>query len=172
MFGILGLAKYFGCRDENGNFNMAKFSENASKPSVKMIEIKLSQGAKPGWEKKKEKKKKKEKIQQNRRQGRHSSRKEGYARNCECQRTQSWRSQLFPFSSHCIFGRGRSCSILRQASSRLWKTCGNQALCRRPSGVCCHCPGLHQNRTVFGLYRKGAEISVKDVNSNLQFKDC
>jgi glutamate synthase domain-containing protein 2 len=39
---------YFGARDEAGNFNDAAFTANAIKPSVKMIEIKLSQGAKPG----------------------------------------------------------------------------------------------------------------------------
>lgn len=39
---------YFGCRDEEGNFDAEKFSEKANNPSVKMIELKLSQGAKPG----------------------------------------------------------------------------------------------------------------------------
>lgn len=39
---------YFGCRDENGNFSEEKFAANATRPEVKMIEIKLSQGAKPG----------------------------------------------------------------------------------------------------------------------------
>ena len=39
---------YFGCRDANGHFSAEKFQENASSPQVKMIEIKLSQGAKPG----------------------------------------------------------------------------------------------------------------------------
>ncbi|MEE9350393.1 MAG: FMN-binding glutamate synthase family protein [Flavobacteriaceae bacterium] len=39
---------YFGCRNEDGTFNPAGFRENATKPSVKMIELKLSQGAKPG----------------------------------------------------------------------------------------------------------------------------
>jgi glutamate synthase domain-containing protein 2 len=39
---------YFGCRDENGNFDPRKFAEKAAYPEVKMIEIKLSQGAKPG----------------------------------------------------------------------------------------------------------------------------
>jgi len=39
---------YFGARDEQGNFNDAAFTANAIKPNVKMIEIKLSQGAKPG----------------------------------------------------------------------------------------------------------------------------
>jgi len=39
---------YFGCRDESGNFCPTTFQENASKEVVKMIEIKLSQGAKPG----------------------------------------------------------------------------------------------------------------------------
>lgn len=39
---------YFGCRDENGNFSEAHFVENAKSDQVKMIEIKLSQGAKPG----------------------------------------------------------------------------------------------------------------------------
>jgi glutamate synthase domain-containing protein 2 len=39
---------YFGCRDEEGNFNPITFEENAAKDVVKMIEIKLSQGAKPG----------------------------------------------------------------------------------------------------------------------------
>ena len=39
---------YFGCRDEQGRFSEARFIENARDPQVKMIEIKLSQGAKPG----------------------------------------------------------------------------------------------------------------------------
>jgi glutamate synthase domain-containing protein 2 len=39
---------YFGCRDEHGNFNEEKFVANACTAQVKMIEIKLSQGAKPG----------------------------------------------------------------------------------------------------------------------------
>ncbi|WP_029269046.1 FMN-binding glutamate synthase family protein [Flavobacterium sp. KJJ] len=39
---------YFGCRDAEGNFSPEKFSEKANLPNVKMIEIKLSQGAKPG----------------------------------------------------------------------------------------------------------------------------
>lgn len=39
---------YFGCRDENGDFSAEKFREKAQIESVKMIEIKLSQGAKPG----------------------------------------------------------------------------------------------------------------------------
>ena len=39
---------YFGCRDQQGNFNPETFKQNATKEVVKMIEIKLSQGAKPG----------------------------------------------------------------------------------------------------------------------------
>lgn len=39
---------YFGCRDEEGNFSDELFSRNAKRPEVKMIELKLSQGAKPG----------------------------------------------------------------------------------------------------------------------------
>lgn len=39
---------YFGCRDEDGCFDADKFKVLASKEVVKMIEIKLSQGAKPG----------------------------------------------------------------------------------------------------------------------------
>ena len=39
---------YFGCRDENGRFSEERFVENACTPQVKMIEVKLSQGAKPG----------------------------------------------------------------------------------------------------------------------------
>lgn len=39
---------YFGARDENGNFSPEAFTQNASRPEVKMIELKLSQGAKPG----------------------------------------------------------------------------------------------------------------------------
>ncbi len=39
---------YFGCRDEEGNFDDTKFKEKATMDQVKMIEIKLSQGAKPG----------------------------------------------------------------------------------------------------------------------------
>jgi glutamate synthase domain-containing protein 2 len=39
---------YFGCRHADGSFNESRFVENATQPQVKMIEIKLSQGAKPG----------------------------------------------------------------------------------------------------------------------------
>lgn len=39
---------YFGCRTEEGNFNPKTFQKNAVNDVVKMIEIKLSQGAKPG----------------------------------------------------------------------------------------------------------------------------
>jgi len=39
---------YFGCRNDDGSFNPEKFAANARDPQVKMIEIKLSQGAKPG----------------------------------------------------------------------------------------------------------------------------
>ncbi len=39
---------YFGCRNEDGTFNADKFAANAQDPQVKMIELKLSQGAKPG----------------------------------------------------------------------------------------------------------------------------
>ena len=39
---------YFGCRDSQGNFEPELFKENAGRDVVKMIEIKLSQGAKPG----------------------------------------------------------------------------------------------------------------------------
>lgn len=39
---------YYGCRNDDGTFNADKFAEQASDPQVKMIEIKLSQGAKPG----------------------------------------------------------------------------------------------------------------------------
>ncbi|MTI05696.1 FMN-binding glutamate synthase family protein [Roseibium denhamense] len=39
---------YFGCRAEDGGFDPDKFAKQAADPQVKMIEIKLSQGAKPG----------------------------------------------------------------------------------------------------------------------------
>ena len=39
---------YFGARDKAGNFNPEEFKKRASLDVVKMIEIKLSQGAKPG----------------------------------------------------------------------------------------------------------------------------
>jgi glutamate synthase domain-containing protein 2 len=39
---------YFGCRNDDGSFNEARFTENALDPQVKMIELKMSQGAKPG----------------------------------------------------------------------------------------------------------------------------
>lgn len=38
---------YFGCRDANGSFDKDEFSKEANRDEVKMIEIKLSQGAKP-----------------------------------------------------------------------------------------------------------------------------
>ncbi|MCB9825806.1 MAG: FMN-binding glutamate synthase family protein [Planctomycetes bacterium] len=39
---------YFGCRNARGGFDLGAFRERASHPHVKMIEVKLSQGAKPG----------------------------------------------------------------------------------------------------------------------------
>ncbi|KPU92959.1 glutamate synthase [Variovorax paradoxus] len=39
---------YFGCRNDDGSFSEERFVANARDPQVKMIEIKLSQGAKPG----------------------------------------------------------------------------------------------------------------------------
>jgi glutamate synthase domain-containing protein 2 len=39
---------YFGCRHEDGTFNSDMFAEQAALPQVKMIELKISQGAKPG----------------------------------------------------------------------------------------------------------------------------
>src|SRR6185437_8064710 len=39
---------YFGCRNADGSFSAERFAEAASDPQVKMVEIKLSQGAKPG----------------------------------------------------------------------------------------------------------------------------
>jgi glutamate synthase domain-containing protein 2 len=39
---------YFGCRDGQGRFSEERFIENARDPQVRMIEVKLSQGAKPG----------------------------------------------------------------------------------------------------------------------------
>jgi glutamate synthase (ferredoxin) len=40
---------YFGCRDEQGGFSLERFREKITAfPQIRMIEIKLSQGAKPG----------------------------------------------------------------------------------------------------------------------------
>jgi glutamate synthase domain-containing protein 2 len=39
---------YFGCRNAAGGFDPEGFAQRATQPAVKMIEIKLSQGAKPG----------------------------------------------------------------------------------------------------------------------------
>jgi len=39
---------YFGCRNDDGTFNIEMFAEQASIDQVKMVEIKISQGAKPG----------------------------------------------------------------------------------------------------------------------------
>lgn len=39
---------YFGCRDEKGRFSMDRFLETVASAPVRAIEIKLSQGAKPG----------------------------------------------------------------------------------------------------------------------------
>ena len=39
---------YFGCRHADGSFYPEKFAQSARDPQVKLIEIKLSQGAKPG----------------------------------------------------------------------------------------------------------------------------
>jgi glutamate synthase domain-containing protein 2 len=39
---------YFGCRTPDGTFSEEAFAKAAADPQVKMIEIKLSQGAKPG----------------------------------------------------------------------------------------------------------------------------
>ena len=39
---------YFGCRNDDGSFSEERFAAQAVGPQVKMIEVKLSQGAKPG----------------------------------------------------------------------------------------------------------------------------
>ncbi len=39
---------YFGCRDDHGNFAPDLFAKAAADPQIKMVELKLSQGAKPG----------------------------------------------------------------------------------------------------------------------------
>jgi len=39
---------YFGCRKADGSFDPERFAEQARDPQIRMIEIKLSQGAKPG----------------------------------------------------------------------------------------------------------------------------
>lgn len=39
---------YFGCRTEEGDFSPERFQQKATLDNVKMIEIKISQGAKPG----------------------------------------------------------------------------------------------------------------------------
>ena len=39
---------YFGCRNDDGTFNVDMFADQASVDQVKMIELKVSQGAKPG----------------------------------------------------------------------------------------------------------------------------
>jgi len=39
---------YFGARTLDGKFDLGLFRENSTRPEVKMVEIKLSQGAKPG----------------------------------------------------------------------------------------------------------------------------
>lgn len=39
---------YFGCRNRDGTFSPERFAERAADDQVKMVEIKLSQGAKPG----------------------------------------------------------------------------------------------------------------------------
>ncbi len=39
---------YFGARNATGGFDAGRFAENATDPQIKMVELKLSQGAKPG----------------------------------------------------------------------------------------------------------------------------
>jgi glutamate synthase domain-containing protein 2 len=39
---------YFGCRTKDGRFDPESFAAQAANPQIKMIEVKLSQGAKPG----------------------------------------------------------------------------------------------------------------------------
>ena len=39
---------YFGCRNADGSFNAELFAKESQRSEVKMVEIKLSQGAKPG----------------------------------------------------------------------------------------------------------------------------
>ena len=39
---------YFGCRNPDGTFSPEKFAEAASNEQIKMVELKMSQGAKPG----------------------------------------------------------------------------------------------------------------------------
>ena len=47
LIGEIG-SGYFGCRNEDGSFCADRFAAQAQERQVKMVEIKLSQGAKPG----------------------------------------------------------------------------------------------------------------------------
>ena len=38
----------FGCRDDQGRFNAERLAQQVADPQVKMVELKISQGAKPG----------------------------------------------------------------------------------------------------------------------------
>ncbi len=39
---------YWGCREQDGRFSLAAFADTAAMPSIELIEVKLTQGAKPG----------------------------------------------------------------------------------------------------------------------------
>ena len=39
---------YFSCRNPDGSFDPERFEQNAKSDQIKMVELKLSQGAKPG----------------------------------------------------------------------------------------------------------------------------
>src|SRR5262249_18053045 len=41
-------SRYFGCRNRDGTFNPDEFARVASDDQIKMVELKISQGAKPG----------------------------------------------------------------------------------------------------------------------------
>ena len=40
---------YFGCRNEDGSFDLAKLKDVVASAPVRAIEIKLSQGPSPVW---------------------------------------------------------------------------------------------------------------------------
>ncbi len=138
---------YFGCRTEDGRFDPHKFADKAADERVKMVEIKLSQGAKPG----------------------HGGLLPGAKVTPEIAEVRGvpvGKDVLSP-PSHSAFDTPVGSAGIRGATARpeRRKACRLQAVHRPPLGVPCnhegdagdrHHPGFHRDRRCGGWHRRGA----------------
>ncbi len=114
---------YFGCRNTDGSFSPDKFRENACQDQVKMIEIKLSQGAKPGH-------------------GGRAARRQGNRGNRRSPRRSDWANSRIPIIPQRVLNAFGTRQLHRRVAGTFRRqTGGVQALRRTSLGIPRHRQG-------------------------------